>query len=151
MIVRAMRADDVPAVAALEARTFGDPWPAASFREMLAQPYTISLVGELSGELIGYAMGTAVADEGEVLNLAVDAARQRRGFGHALVERLLDMLAQRGAESLYLEVRASNEAAIRLYESFGFRPMGRRKGYYRAPREDAVTMVRKIDTQTAKK
>ncbi len=151
MIVRQMRPSDVAAVAAIEARMFGDPWPAASFTEMLGQRHTVLLVGEEDDAVIGYAIGTAVADEGEVLNLAVDAPWQRRGLGRTLVERLLELLEERGSQSLFLEVRASNHAAIGLYQAFGFQPMGRRKGYYRAPREDAVTMVRKIDTRTAKK
>ena len=152
MNVRPMHRGDVAAVAAIEARMFGDPWPAASFTEMLAQRHTIALVGEHEDDtVIGYAIGTSIADEGEILNLAVDAPWQRRGFGRALVERLLEELEERGAQALYLEVRASNQAAIGLYEGFGFRPMGRRKAYYRAPREDAVTMVRKVDTRTAKK
>ncbi len=151
MIVRPMHGSDVADVAAIEARMFGDPWPAASFREMLAQRHTIALVGEEAEQVVGYAIGTAIADEGEVLNLAVDTPWQRRGFGRTLVERLLELLQERGALALYLEVRASNQAAIGLYRGFGFQPMGRRKGYYRAPREDAVTMVRKVDTRMAKK
>ncbi len=151
MIVRQMRHSDVPDVAAIEARMFGDPWPAASFTQMLSQRHTIALVGEEDGAVVGYTIGTAIADEGEVLNLAVDQPFQRRGFGRSLVERLLELLEERGALALYLEVRASNQPAIGLYEGFGFRPMGRRKSYYRAPREDAVTMVRKVDSRAAKK
>ena len=151
MNVRPMQVRDIAAVAAIEARMFTDPWPAASFTEMLVQRHTVALVGEAEDRVVGYAIGTAVVDEGEVLNLAVDAAVQRRGFGRALAERLLELLEERGAQSLFLEVRASNRAAIELYQALGFKPLGRRKAYYRAPREDAVTMVRKVDSRIAKK
>jgi len=148
-----MGAADVPWVATIEARAFTDPWSAASFAEFVGQPHVIALVAEDGGAagVVGYAIGTVVADEGEVLNLAVDPAARRRGIGRNLVGALLERLEARGAESLYLEVRASNEAAIGLYRTAGFEPLGRRKAYYRAPREDAVTMVRRQGRRTAEK
>lgn len=138
-----MTAADVAATAAIEAAAFSDPWSPRAFRELLAAPHVVSYVAtDAAGRLLGYAMGTVAADEGEVLNLAVDQARRRRGVARALLAALLAALELRGARSLYLEVRASNAAALALYQSLGFRQLGRRVGYYRAPKEDAVTMVR---------
>ena len=80
------------------------------------------------------------ADEGEILNLAVVPAGRRRGLGHALVHRILETLASRGARAIYLEVRESNAPARRLYAAHGFREVGRRKQYYRRPIEDAIVL-----------
>lgn len=146
-----MTAGDAPAAAGLERRAFTDPWSAQSFRDMVAAGHAICLVADDGGAVAGYAVGTVAADEGEILNLAVEQASRRRGIGRALLERLIEELETAGARSLFLEVRASNEAAIGLYQSKGFRIFGRRKGYYAEPREDAVTMVRVAAVRTAKK
>ena len=142
MIVRGLTAGDIPAAARIEAAAFTDPWPAASFTAFLGERHVVALAAEESRLLVGYAIGTAVADEGEILNLAVEPGVLRRGFGRALIDALLVRLQSRGARSFYLEVRESNAPALALYEAMGFRRMGRRKGYYREPREDAVTMIK---------
>jgi [ribosomal protein S18]-alanine N-acetyltransferase len=149
--VRPLAVPDVAAAAALEHRTFSDPWSAQSFREMLAATHAVCLAAEEGGALVGYAVGTVAADEGEVLNIAVDEAARGRGLGRQLLRALVERLEQAGARSLFLEVRASNETAIGLYESQGFRILGRRKGYYKDPKEDAVTMVRNGAVLHAKK
>lgn len=145
MIVRPLTIRDAAEAAGLEARAFTDPWPAASFAALLPQPHVVALGAvDDAGALAGYAIGTVAADEGEVLNLAVREESQRQGLGRELTTRLLEQLESRGARSFYLEVRESNGAAIALYGVLGFTPLGRRKGYYRAPREDAVTMVKGV-------
>ena len=88
----------------------------------------------------GYAIAHHAADEGEILNLGVAPAHQRRGVGRVLVEHLLTLLAERGVDAVFLEVRESNAAARRLYQRLGFREVGRRPGYYRRPVEDAVIL-----------
>jgi ribosomal-protein-alanine N-acetyltransferase len=118
---------------------------------MLGQAHAICLAAtDAGGVLRGYAAGTIVADEAEVLNLAVAPAFRRRGVARALLAALLDALEARGARSLFLEVRASNSAALALYRAFGFRELGRRIGYYRAPHEDAITMVKDHSAGTPK-
>ena len=96
----------------------------------------------------GYAMAHHAADEAEILNLGVATAHRRRGVGRALVARLLALLADRGVEAVYLEVRESNNAARRLYQQLGFRDVGRRPGYYRRPLEDAVVLRTAIVAET---
>ena len=85
-------------------------------------------------------MAHFAADEGEILNLGVATPQRRGGVGRALVERLLEELRDRGVRVVYLEVRESNAAARRLYESLGFAAVGRRARYYRRPVEDAVIL-----------
>jgi [ribosomal protein S18]-alanine N-acetyltransferase len=98
------------------------------------------LVAERGGVVAGYVVAHNAADEGEILNLGVAAAHRRQGIGRALVEQILQVLAARGVRMVYLEVRISNAAARRLYESLGFGEVMRRARYYRRPVEDAVIL-----------
>lgn len=146
-----MSVADVRAAAELETAAFPDPWSAQSFRDMLEAPQALLFVAlDDAGRLVGYAVGTVAADEGEILNVAVRESHRRQGVARALMAVLLAALEGRGAGNLYLEVRASNEAALALYRSLGFRELGRRFGYYRAPREDAITMVRDRGSEAPK-
>jgi len=106
------------------------------------------LVAEHGDTVAGYAIAHDAADEGEILNLGVAPAHQRRGLGRLLVERLMSLLAERGVHAVYLEVRESNATARRLYQQLGFREVGRRPSYYRRPAEDAVLLRTAISTET---
>jgi len=92
------------------------------------------------GRAVGYVLARQAADEAEILNLGVAPAARRRGIGRALVREGLAALAARGAEQVFLEVRESNAAARALYAEFGFAEVGRRRGYYRRPTEDAIVL-----------
>jgi len=118
---------------------FSDPWSLDDFAECAAVGVPF-LVAVERGSVAGYVVGQAAADEGEILNLGVAPAHRGRGVGHALVEQMLALLGERGAHVAYLEVRESNTAARRLYESLGFREVARRRRYYRRPVEDAVVL-----------
>jgi len=142
--IRRATRDDVPRIVALERAIFTDPWSARALAGALVRPEAVFLVFEREGTVAGYATGIQVVDEGEILNIAVDPGERRRGAGRELLAALLDSLVQRGARRLFLEVRASNAAAIALYEAFGFRRIGRRAAYYVRPVEDAVTMGTEI-------
>jgi ribosomal-protein-alanine N-acetyltransferase len=139
---RPLAADDVAAVADLERRVFKDPWSARSFAQMLALPSVRGFaVDDEGGRVIGYGLCSMVEEEGEILNLAVEPDARRRGTGARLVDAMLGWLRTGGAARVFLEVRASNAAAIALYQRVGFGPLGTRRGYYQNPREDALTMV----------
>lgn len=92
------------------------------------------------GRPAGYLLARHAADEGEILNLGVAPAARRRGIGRALVREGLNALAALGATRVFLEVRESNAAARALYAEFGFGEVGRRRGYYRRPTEDAIVL-----------
>jgi ribosomal-protein-alanine N-acetyltransferase len=124
----------------LERRCFADPWAESSFREALESPWTFALVVECAGGVVGYLVGRDVAGSGEILNLAVAPEHRRAGVARALLADGLDLLRVRGAEEVFLEVRASNTAALDLYGGVGFRPVGMRADYYRNPREDALVL-----------
>lgn len=100
----------------------------------------VFLVAVVDARPIGYVVARAAADEGELLNVAVQSEHRGRGIARALVGAALDRLAAAGVGSVYLEVRESNRTARLLYEGLGFREVGRRRGYYRKPREDAVLL-----------
>ncbi len=136
---------DAPVLALLERRCFGDPWSGESFRQLLRQHEAIGVVAEAQGEIVGYGLARAVAGSGEILNLAVSPELRRHGVAQALLTALLEQLVLRQATEVYLEVRASNEAALGLYGRFQFRPVGRRTGYYRSPREDALILRRALE------
>lgn len=98
------------------------------------------LVAVRGTDVAGYVVARAVADEGEILNLAVGAAHQRLGVGRALAREALARLGAGGARTVYLEVRESNAAARRLYEGLGFAVLSRRRDYYRRPVEAALVL-----------
>ncbi|HEY2806669.1 MAG TPA: ribosomal protein S18-alanine N-acetyltransferase [Gemmatimonadales bacterium] len=141
---------DLDRVTAIERDTFADPWTRKSFAQMIGQRH-VRAIAACETMLVGYALGTIAADEGEVLNIAVAKASQGKGVGRLLLEALLEELRQGDAGSAYLEVRRSNQAAIGLYRAVGFRPLGVRPAYYASPREDALTMALELGSQTAKK
>lgn len=143
---------DVDAVVALERAVFGDPWSKRSFQEILGFDHVRGFVLDgKAGALTGYAFCSAVADEGEVLNMAVVPAERRRGLGRRLLSACLSWMAERGVAKVYLEVRRSNEAAIAMYAEEGFDTLGVRPNYYRKPTEDAVTMSLDLASRAARK
>ncbi|RJX34422.1 MAG: ribosomal-protein-alanine N-acetyltransferase [Desulfurivibrio sp.] len=115
-------------------------WTAAQFAEELYHPAGWQLVfcqGE-PGRLVGYICCRSVAGEGEILKIAVVVQCRGQGIGSLLLQTALSRMAAEGTGRCYLEVRDSNSIARNLYEKFGFRQIGLRKGYYNSPREDAV-------------
>ncbi len=151
LTARPLVAADVEQVAAIERAAFTDPWPARAFLELLAQPHVRAFAVDDDGRLAGYTLASVAADQGEILNLAVDPGARRRGLGRELLRLLLDMFRHEKVATVFLEVRQSNEAAIRLYRGAGFRPVSTRRRYYRHPTENAVTMTLDLAPDGAEK
>lgn len=139
--IRDMRQEDAEAVAALEAQIFSKPWSKQGFLDALALGDTIFLVAEADAQIIGYIGMYVSLDEGEITNVAVDPHVRCRGIGGMLIAAMQKEAAQRELVSVVLEVRVSNESAIRLYERNGFVNEGVRKGFYELPKEDAYIMI----------
>jgi ribosomal-protein-alanine N-acetyltransferase len=137
--IRPARRADVAALARIEQASFADPWGERDFTACLERGLPC-LVADARGSVEGYVIANQAADEAEILNLGVLPERRRRGLGRALVAALLTALASQGAKAVFLEVRASNEAAQALYREFRFLPVGRRSRYYQRPTEDAVIL-----------
>lgn len=133
---------DLSAIQAIERGSFSDPWSVAMFAEVLASPLTRCLAAERGAEVVGYAIVQRVGPEAELLNVAVHPSHRRQGLGDALLAEVLRAFDAVTGVTVFLEVRASNAAAEALYRRHGFRPVGRRRGYYRDPLEDALLMQR---------
>lgn len=139
-MIRQMQGQDVDAVAMLEQEIFSNPWSKKSFQDALQSEYTVYFVAEEEMGIIGYCGVWLSAETGDLCNMAVLPSCRRQGIGRRLQEKAIHSAIGRGAEEIFLEVRESNQAAFALYEKFGFQKTGIRKGYYRAPTEDAIVM-----------
>lgn len=142
LAVRELRPADVETVVAIEAEAFTSPWRADTFLGLLGRDTVRMLVMTDAAEaIVGYAVLWIVLDQGELANLAVVSDRRGEGLGRALLDHVLDDARGRGVEKLFLEVRESNEVALRLYRAAGFEEIGRRPAYYDNPREDARVLA----------
>lgn len=139
-LIRRVSSADVPALVAIERACFSDPWTASGIRETIQYETAHAFVAESGGEAVGYVMARISGEEGEILNLAVLPKSRRKGIARCLLDEALGSIAAAGVTEAYLEVRQSNEQAISLYQSHGFRPVGLRADYYRDPREDALVL-----------
>jgi ribosomal-protein-alanine N-acetyltransferase len=130
------------AVIDLERKLYPFPWTPGNFADALRAGYGAWVWCDDAQAIGAYAVSMMVLDEAHVLNIAVAPSRQRQGLGMHLLNWLADRARANGAQSLLLEVRPSNTDAVRLYQRFGFRQIGVRKGYYPAQwgREDAIVM-----------
>ena len=153
LTIRRCVAADIARVADIERASFSDPWTFEAFSTALALRHLRFLVAEDraarggDGEpaLVGYVVAMVMADEGEIADVAVAPAARRRGVARLLLERVAAELMREGVRALYLEVRESNVAARALYASMGFAPVGRRRGYYQLPSEDALLLRRELE------
>ncbi|HLM08242.1 MAG TPA: ribosomal protein S18-alanine N-acetyltransferase [Thermoleophilaceae bacterium] len=147
--IRRLTYADLPQVIAIERRAFPTPWSLAMFVLELSKPSGICLASVRDERVIGYLVCSRYDTVWHLMNIAVDDRMRREGIASALLERLFE-IADKPSEQYTLEVRTSNDAAIRLYERFGFRAAGRRRAYYHDNREDAIIMWRKApDRATA--
>jgi len=139
--IRRMVEADVEAVLRVDQAAYEFPWSASVFRDCLRMDYdaSVQLVAE---QVVGHSVLACAAGEGHVLNLAVHPESQSQGHGRRLLERALRQAWRLGAEAVFLEVRPSNQPALRLYRSCGFVRVGRRRDYFPTldSREDALVM-----------
>jgi ribosomal-protein-alanine N-acetyltransferase len=140
--IRAMTADDLPAVQLIERASFATPWPPHAYRQELeANRLAHYLVATLAGEVVAYGGIWLMVDEAHITTFAVHPRYRRRRIGERLLLSLLDVALGRHAREATLEVRLSNLGARRLYEKYGFRPVGIRPRYYSDNQEDALIMT----------
>lgn len=135
--------DHLCEVAELERACFSEPWSQTSL-EMLVRDGAFGVVAICDMKVAAYGGMTVVLDEGNITNIAVDPAYRHMGMGRAVLRELLSRAGKMGVTSVFLEVRESNFAAQSLYIGEGFEVSGTRKGFYRAPLENAVLMVKRL-------
>ncbi len=141
---RLAKPEDVDGVYFVEASCFRVPWSADSIRYDLCDNQDAVYVAALfGGRVIGFSGMHTVIDEGHIMNMAVLEEYRKRGIGQKLMETLFS-LAPETVSTYTLEVRRSNEAAMRLYKRLGFYGVGYRRGYYTHPDEDALVMWRTV-------
>lgn len=140
--IRPMTRGDIDEVLMIERASFSQPWTRAMFEWELAEnPCSRFFVAVAGDAFIGYIGGWLVSDELQVVSLAVRPEARRFRVASRLLGHLFEHAGGQ-VRRAYLEVRRSNRAAIVMYEQFGFRPVGVRRGYYEGPKEDAVVMER---------
>jgi [ribosomal protein S18]-alanine N-acetyltransferase len=143
--LRKLAVRDLEAIEVIERASYPTPWSRSMFAGELAKPSSVCLGAfdaDAKGALVGYAIVSRYVDAWHVMNIAVAPAHRRRGIAGALLDRLFVLTAGDSRRGYTLEVRVSNEGAIKLYEGMGFRRRGIRKGYYTDNREDALIMWR---------
>jgi [ribosomal protein S18]-alanine N-acetyltransferase len=138
LTLRRMRPADLESVFRIEEDTFTMAWRPGTFRGLLGRNDAELLVAEIEGEVVGYSVCWIAGDQAELGNLAVAEAARGRGLGRRLLEAAVDGMRERGAAEIFLEVRASNLGAQRMYRAHGFEEVGRRARYYTQPVEDAL-------------
>lgn len=134
-----MNSHDLDSVTAVESEIQLFPWTRGNFADSLKSGHSV-WVCKVGGELIGFAVLMLVIDEAHLLNIGVSPRYQGQGFGARLLRHTMAVARTHGANTLFLEVRPSNERAVDLYRHFGFRQIGLRRGYYPAAigREDGL-------------
>ena len=137
-----MGVEDLAAVMEIELRAYEFPWSEGNMRDCINGNYYCCVYRQ--GErCIGYAVISVAAGEAQIMNICVDPEMQGHGLGRRLLQHLIGEAGRRGADTLFLEVRARNKAAFALYDSAGFNEVGQRRGYYPAKdgREDALVLA----------
>ena len=141
MQILPMEKKDAEALSLLDMEVFSVPWSKKSFEDESANSLAYYYVAKEDDEIIAYAGFWHVADEGDITNIAVKKEHRKKGVASALLEVIIKKAKELGLELLTLEVRESNIPAINLYKRFGFLEIGKRKMYYKNPKEDALIMT----------
>jgi ribosomal-protein-alanine N-acetyltransferase len=140
--IRRLALADLDSIDAIERKSYATPWSRTMFAGELAKTASLCL-GAFDGErLVGYAINSRYVDAWHVMNIAVDPDFRRHGIATALLEELFELTSDGERRGYTLEVRVSNEGAVKLYERLGFHSRGIRRGYYTDNREDALIMWR---------
>lgn len=144
-VVRPMTAADLPRIHRVELASYEYPWSLGNFADSLKAGYSMWVV-EAAGEVVGYYVMMAAAGEAHLLNITVAPAWRRQGLGRELLEHCLARAREEKAETIFLEVRPTNEAAIAMYHNYGFVDLAVRRAYYQARegREDALIMKKDL-------
>ncbi len=143
--LRPMSESDLAAIMAIEQRAYEYPWTETIFQDCLRVGYCC-WIGVNGEEVVGYAVMSVGGGEAHLLNICVSPEFRRQGLGRRLLDHMLEAALEHQSDTVFLEVRVSNLAAIRLYQGLGFNEVGMRKGYYPTPagREDAIILARSL-------
>ena len=136
--------EHISRIAELEAATFNEPWSESALELFLGDSaFCVALVD--GGELLSYCTVVTVLDEAQIINVATDACHLRQGLAREVLESVFAECKKRDIISISLEVRESNFAAITLYQKLSFTVAGKRRDFYKNPRENALVMIKNLD------
>lgn len=138
-----MTDDDLDAVMAIETASYSTPWKQDHFRNEIVARFSWPYVAVEAGRVVGYVCLMSLFEEAQILNVAVSLNQRGRGIARMLLKESFRLAREKGAEIMALEVRASNDAAILLYQQLGFRRVGIRARYYESS-EDAILMEKSL-------
>ncbi|MBR5649177.1 ribosomal protein S18-alanine N-acetyltransferase [Pseudobutyrivibrio sp.] len=137
---------DLNTIVEIENASMSSPWTLDSYKEALDSDHAFIMVADEAGVCVGFAVFYLTAPESELPDIVVSESYRGRGIGKLLLDASLRELSLRGVDTVFLEVRVSNERARALYEKMGFEEIGRRKYFYSDPIEDAICMRLEIDS-----
>lgn len=138
--IRCMQKEDVPEVARMEAEYFSEPWSGQAFLDALDKKEYLYMVAVMGEEVVAYCGMYQVLDEGNITQVAVRSDMRGMGIARVLLQDFMQTGKERGVSAYTLEVRVSNENAVRVYEACGFETECVRKDFYAVPKEDAYIM-----------
>lgn len=145
-----MTAGDIDAIYQIEVDTFTDSWPREAFTAWLGEDWTANFVALRDETIIGYLCAVGQADELHIHNIAVSGPHRGCGIGRALLAEAEAWACRKQKLCAILDVRESNSGAVSFYETLGYTKIGRRKGYYQSPREDALVFLKVLQKDIAK-
>ncbi len=143
LAIKRAKPEDIKRVVEIARESFPDPWSEESFAGELTADGAF-YVAENNGSLDGYIIIRSMGEEYEILDVAVAQSARRDGIGEAMLATAVNFAFESWGKKVWLEVRESNEAALGLYKKYKFKEVGRRKGYYSNPTEDAILMERQL-------
>ena len=146
--VRRLDESMLDGAAELERLCFSSPWSREALKLLCSDGAVGFAAVDTNGKVVAYGGMMCVLDEGQITNIATHPDFRRRGFGLSIVNALLDYGRDNGINLFSLEVRESNSAAIALYEGLGFVGVGLRKNFYSSPTENAVVMIKEINSNS---
>lgn len=146
VVIERMRVQHLSDVLRIEQESYSMPWSREGFlKELEAAPLSFAIVAQRGGAVLGYVVAWFILEEAHIGNVVVAREARRQGIGRLMMEWLLDRAVAQGCTFATLEVRESNFAARRLYDTLWFKAVGRRRTYYTKPIEDAIVMVRALE------
>lgn len=138
---------DITPILEIERNAFTTPWHEETFRSLQEREEVDLIAAILEEKVVGYAVLWSTLDEGELANIAVAADYRGKGIGGELLRQVVEAAEKRGVRRVFLEVRASNTSAAKLYERYSFQQIGIRRGYYQNPVEDARVLVKELSME----
>ncbi len=148
--LRPLKTNDIPKVLTIERQMYSYPWSEGIFKDCLKIGYS-NWAFIKDGHFVGYVILSVAVGEAHILNICLDPAYQGKGLGRQFLKEVLIIAKKKNANSVFLEVRPSNTAAVQLYKTAGFKKIGKRKNYYPAAdgKEDALVLSLDLTSDSA--